>query len=253
MSPLSVSFIAFAIIFSGTFLGMFIRKRLPEHHLSGDTKDVVRLGTGLIGTIAALVLGLLISSAHSTFETESTHVKQLIADVILLDRTLAIYGPETGSVRDLLRQNVGTVADQIWRERGAGTGKAGPFVGSASAASLYEGLVKLSPRDELQRSLQARAIDAAADIGKARLLLFATAGRSIPMPFLVVLISWLTVLFVSFSLFAENNPTTITALCVFALSAAASLFLVLELSQPFDGLMIIPSEPLRDALPPLGQ
>jgi hypothetical protein len=251
MTPLLTSLIAFAVIFGGTFLGMFVRNRLPEHHLSGDTKDVVRLGTGLIGTIAALVLGLLISSANSTYETQSTQVKQLIAGVVLLDRTLALYGPEAGSARILLRQSVGTLADRIWRENGAGAGKEEPFVESTSAQSLYDEILKLAPRDEAQRSLQARAIDATTDLGKARLLLFAKAGGSIPMPFLAVLISWLTIIFASFSLFANNNATTIAALCVFALSASASLFLILELSQPFTGLMMISSEPLRNALAPL--
>ncbi len=123
---------------------------------------------------------------------------------------------------------------------------------NASAQSLDDEIIKLSPRDESRRSLQARAIDAAADLAKARLLLFAKAGGSIPMPFLVILISWLNIIFASFSLFADNNATIITALCVFALSASASLFLILDLSQPFSGLMMISSEPLRNALAPLG-
>lgn len=252
MTPLMTSVIAFAVIFGGTFLGMFVRNRLPKHHLSGETKEVVRLGTGLIGTIAALVLGLLISAANITYETQSTEIKQLIADVVLLDRTLALYGPETDPVRNLLRQDVSTMADRIWLENGAGSGKAEPFVENASAQSLDDEIIKLSPRDESRRSLQARAIDAAADLAKARLLLFAKAGGSIPMPFLVILISWLTIIFASFSLFADNNATIITALCVFALSASASLFLILDLSQPFSGLMMISSEPLRNALAPLG-
>ncbi len=113
MTPLMTSVIAFAVIFGGTFLGMFVRNRLPKHHLSGETKEVVRLGTGLIGTIAALVLGLLISAANITYETQSTEIKQLIADVVLLDRTLALYGPETDPVRNLLRQDVSTMADPI--------------------------------------------------------------------------------------------------------------------------------------------
>ena len=113
MSPLLTSLIAFAFIFGGTFFGMFLRDRLPGHHLSGDTKDVVRLGTGLIGTIAALVLGLLISSANSTYETQSTQVKQPTANIALLDRTLAQYGPEADSVRNLLRQGVASLADRV--------------------------------------------------------------------------------------------------------------------------------------------
>src|SRR6266571_3227990 len=131
MSPTSVSLIAFACVFGGTLLGMFVRNRLPGHHLTGDTKEVVRLGTGLIGTIAALVLGLLIASASSTYETQSSQVKQLTASIVLLDRTLAQYGPETDSARNLLRRGVATLADRIWRENGSESGKAEPFEASA--------------------------------------------------------------------------------------------------------------------------
>jgi hypothetical protein len=252
MSPILLSLIAFACVFSGTFLGMLLRKRLPGHHLSGDTKDVVRLGTGLIGTMAALVLGLLIASANSTYETESSQVKQLTANIVLLDLTLAQYGPETQSLRNLLRPAVATLADRIWRENGSEFGKADAFEASAGALSFYQEILKLSPRNETQRALQARAIDTSNDLAKTRLLMFTQAGGSIPMPFLVILISWLIIIFGSFSLFAENNATTLAALGLFALSASAAIFLILELSQPFTGLMTISSEPLRNALAPLG-
>ena len=251
MSPLLISMIAFACVLGGMFLGMFLRNRLPERHLSGDTKDVVRLGTGLIGTIAALVLGLLIASANSTFETQSSQIQQMTANIVLLDQTLAQYGPETASVRNLLRLGIASMADRIWRENSSDSGKVAPFEASAAALSLYNEILKLSPRNETQRSLQARAIDTLQDLGKTRLLLFAEAGLAIPMPFLVVLIFWLAIIFASFSLFAENNATTIVALGLFALSASASIFLILELSQPFTGLMVISSEPLRNALAPL--
>jgi hypothetical protein len=230
---------------------MLLRNKLPEHHLGAPTKDVVRLGSGLIGTIAALVLGLLIASANSTYETQSTQVQQLTADIVLLDQTLAQYGPETASARNLLRRGVTSMADRIWRQNGSGSRKAEPFEASAAALLFYDEILKLSPQNETQRSLQSRAIDAVQDLGKTRLLLFAEAGMAIPMPFLVVLISWLAILFASFSLFADNNATTVVALGIFALSASASIFLILELSQPFTGLMMISSEPLRDALAPL--
>jgi Protein of unknown function (DUF4239) len=211
----------------------------------------VRLGTGLIGTIAGLVLGLLIASANSTFQTQSTQVQQLTANIVLLDRTLAQYGPETDLARNLLRRGGASMADRIWRENGADSGKVPPFEANAAALSLYDEILKLSPRNEMQRSLQARALDTVQDLGKTRLLLFAEAGMTIPIPFLVVLISWLTIIFASFSLFADNNGTTIVALGVFAVSASAAIFLILELSQPFTGLMTISSEPLRNALAPL--
>src|ERR1700751_2166605 len=112
MNAIALSCITFVCISGGALLGMF----LPGHHLSTDDKDVVRLGTGLIGTIAALVLGLLIASANNTYETQSSQVKQLIANIILLDRTLAQYGPETDSIRKLLREAVPVLADRIWNE-----------------------------------------------------------------------------------------------------------------------------------------
>jgi len=253
MSAMAISWIAFACIFGGAFLGMFLRKRLPGHHLAGDTKDIVRLGTGLIATIAALALGLLIASANSTHENQSSQVRQLTANVVLLDRTLALYGPETDALRNLLRRGVAILADRLWRQGGSDSAKAEPFEASDAALSFYDEIQKLSPRNEVQRSLQARAIDASTDLAKARLLLFAKAGGPIPMPFLVVLISWLTIIFVSFSLFADTNAATTTALGVFALSAAASIFLILELGQPFAGLMMLSDEPLRTALGPLGR
>src|ERR1700751_2130760 len=75
MSPLQTALVAFACIFGGTFLGIFVRQRLPDRHLSGDTKDIVRQGTGLIATLASLVLGLLIASANEKFETENSQIK----------------------------------------------------------------------------------------------------------------------------------------------------------------------------------
>src|SRR5450755_3512089 len=227
MRPILLSLIVFACVFGGTFVGMFLRKRLPGHHLSGDTKDVVRLGTGLIGTIAALVLGLLIASANNTYETQNGQIKQLTANIVLLDRTLAQYGPETDSVRNLLRRAVATLVDRIWRENGSDSGRAEAFEASAAALLFYDEILKLSPRSEAQRSLQARAIDTSTDLAKTRLLLFAKAGGPIPKPFLVVLISWLTIIFASFSLLADNNATTIAALGIFALSASAAIFLIL--------------------------
>ncbi len=246
-----MSVIVFACVSGGAFLGMFLRNRLPEQHLSGATKDVVRLGSGLIGTIAALVLGLLIASANSTFQTQSTQVQQLTADIILLDSTLAQYGPETTPARNLLRRAAGAMADRIWKENRSGSRKVESFEANAASLSFYDEILKLSPHNETQRFLQARAIDTVQDLGKTRLLLFAEAGMAIPMPFLVVLISWLAIIFATFSLFADNNATTVVALCIFALSASAAIFLILELSQPFTGLMTISSEPLRNALAPL--
>src|ERR1700731_4796013 len=244
MNAIALSCITFVCISGGALLGMF----LPGHHLSTDDKDVVRLGTGLIGTIAALVLGLLIASAKGSYDTQSTQVTRMTSNVVLLDNLLAQYGPETNDVRNLLRRGTVVLADRMWREKSSEVAKANPFEASAASDAFYAKLQELSPQNDSQRSLQTRAIQTSTDIAQSRLLLFAQTDNSIPMPFLVVLIFWLTIIFASFSLFAKPNPIVTGSLFVFGLSAAGAIYLILELGQPFAGLMQISSAPLRNAL-----
>jgi hypothetical protein len=248
MTPLLISLAAFACIFAGTFLGIFIRRKLPNRHLSGDTKDIVRQGTGIIATLASLVLGLLIASANGKYETVNSQVKQLTADIVLLDNTLGLYGPDAEPVRALLRHEIGALADRIWNENRPTFSKPMPFEPGALGLSIYNEALKLAPKTDAQRYFQARAMDTLVDIGKTRLLLFTSASGSIPIPFLIVLVGWLALIFASISLFAESNARTIAILCIFSFAASAAIFLILELSQPFVGLMMISDEPFRDAL-----
>jgi hypothetical protein len=252
MSAIALSCIAFVCILGGALFGMLLRNALSGHHLSTDAKDVVRLGTGLIGTIAALVLGLLIASAKSSYDTQSSQIKQMTANIVLLDNLLAQYGPETATARNLLRRGVVILADRMWRENSSDLAKVAPFEASTASEAFYAKLQELSPQNDSQRSLQARATQVSTDLAQTRLLLFAQTNNSIPMPFLVVLIFWLTIIFASFSLFAQPNAIVIGSLLVFALSAAGAIYLILELGQPFAGLMQISSAPLRNALVSLG-
>src|SRR5215469_2522534 len=150
MSALGIVFLIFVLTLGGIFLGALLRRVLPEHHLSKDSQDVVRLGVGLIATIAALLLGLLIAAAKSTFDTQSTQVTQITADIILLDNLLAQYGPEASPIREQMRNVIGPFADQIWREKQASSAK--PFEANASAEQVYLAIQALSPRSDLQRS-----------------------------------------------------------------------------------------------------
>ncbi len=250
MSSMTTGWIVFACVFGGALLGMLVRKILPDDHLSSDSKDVVKLGMGLIGTMAALVLSLLISSAKSSYDTRSSEVTQLSANIILLDRALAHYGPEAREARDLLRRSVTRVMDQLWPSPGAGSSQPTPTAGTEA---FYDKIQGLSPQNDTQRSLQAQALSISAGLGQTRWLLVGQSGRSIPMPFLVVLVCWLAFIFASFGLFARPNATVIVALFVCALSFSSAIFLILELDQPFEGLVQISSAPMREALARLGQ
>jgi len=250
MNPMAISLIVLACIFAGTIVGMFLRVRLPESHLSADSKDVVRLGVGLIGTLTALVIGLMIASAKSSYDTQSGYISRMSADFVLLDRLLAEYGAEAGEARDLLRRSVGPLIDQIWGERDSGSPSTGPFAPKGMAQAAFHKIQELSPKSEEQRSLQARSIAIGTDLAQTRFLVSANAGNPIPTPFIVILVFWLALIFASFSLFAPPNATIIIILFFLAASASGAIFLILDLSQPFSGLMTISSDPLREALAP---
>jgi len=246
MGALGTSLIALTVILGGAFIGTWLRNVLPEQHLADDTKDVVRLGTGLIGTISALVLGLLIASANSSYNEHRAHVQQIAADVILLDQILALYGPEARPARVQLRQAIDPMVNRIWRENRSDTAYQ-----ASSGQDFIAIILQLTPQNEAQRTLKDRAIQAIADIAQTRLLLFEQSGSSLPLPFLAVLVFWLAMIFASFGMFSRPNPTVIAALIVCVVSASGALFLVLELSEPFTGLLQISSAPLRNALAPV--
>jgi hypothetical protein len=250
MSAAVLSCVIFALTLGGIVLGALLRTTLPQHHLSKDSQDVVRLGVGLIATIAALVLGLLIAAAKGSFDTQSGQVKQITADMILLDLLLEKYGPEALPIRVEMRSVIGPLADRLWHEKLADA--AGPIAKDAKAEGVYVAIQALSPKNDLQRSLQSRAAQISTDLAQIRLLLYAESDSAIPAPFIAILAFWLIIIFASFSLFAALNVTVFAFLSLFALSASCAIFLILELSQPFTGLLMIPSAPLRNALGPIG-
>ena len=251
MSAMATGGIVFACVFGGALLGLFLRSILPDHHRSSESRDVVKLGMGLLATMAALVLGLLIASAKGSYDTQRFELTQLAANVALLDRVLAHYGPEAKDTRDLLRRSVAGVLDQMWPNDGSRPSKLNPEARGAEA--LYEKIQALSPHSEEQRAHRAEAVKIVTDLGRTRSLQIAQAGRSIPLPFLVILVFWVAVIFVSFGLYAPPNATVVAALSVCALSVSGAIFLILEMDQPFQGLIQVSSAPLRAALANLGE
>lgn len=135
---------------------------------------------------------------------------------------LAEYGPEVAPLRQGLRETIGSMADSIWHP---------------------------NPR----AGLQSRAIQIATGFAQTRLLLFAQSADAILTPFLMVLVLWLALIFTSFSIFAPANGTVATVLFVCIPSASSAIFLILEVGSPFQGLMQISSEPLRNALGPVAE
>ncbi len=249
MSPLLISLIVFACVFSGALLGLFLQFRLPNDHLAPDTKDVVRLAMGLVATMVALALGLLISSAKTFFDTQNTELAQLAANTVLLDRLLAHYGPEANNARRTLRIAVSGF-DRFTLSQYGG---AQSTTQKAPGEELAEMIQALSPQTDDQRSLKNQAVNIAIQMGQTRWLMFEQRAVPVPVVLLYVLVFWLTALFVSFGLFAKPNVTLITGLLVSALAVSAAIFLIIEMYRPYSGLIEVSNEPIRAAMDQLGQ
>ena len=253
MSPLAISSIVFACIFGVALVAMFVKRFLPEHHLSADSKEVVKLGMGTMATLAAIVLGLLIATAKGTYDAQNGAIQEFAAKVMLLDRLLGKYGPETNDARELLRSVVEASMERIWHEEGVRAANLAPGEARTVGEAMYDKIAALSPKDDAQRALKARALELMVDLLQARLQLFARQDSSLPLPFLIVLAAWLIILFAGYGLLAPPNATVVAVLFVCTLSVSAAIFLLLELSTPFAGIMRVSSGPLHDALSVLGK
>lgn len=247
MSSIATSLIVFACVFGGALIGILFRSYLPEHHLSGDSKETVKIGMGLVATMSALVLGLLVSSAKAFYDTQSAELTQLSADVVLLDRMLAHYGPETKEARLELRVAVVESLDRIWpRERGRTLGVA------TSREDVLDKIQALSPKDDRQHSLQAQAIGLAVGIARTRWLMYQQLNLSVSKVLLAVMVFWLAVVFFSFGLFAPHNGTAVVSLFAAGLSVSGAILLILDMYTPYIGLIQISSAPIHSALAQLG-
>ena len=256
MDPITVALITFTCAFGGALLGIYCRRRLPDAHLNAESKEIVKLSVGLIATMTALVLGLVVASAKSSFDATDAAVKNNAAITLSVDRYLGRYGPETKDIRELLLRGATYRVNSIWPEE---SNKNVPHakLDDPEMTRVFEDfedrISRLAPRDDSQRALKERALTAMNEMFRSRWLVLAGSGPAIPVPFLVALIFWLTVIFGAFGLMAPRNATVITILLVSALSVAISIFLVLEMEHPFDGYIKVSSAPLRFMLSHLGQ
>jgi hypothetical protein len=249
MNPTKVGAIAFAFTFGGVMVGLWLRSRLPTHHFDRPSEHVIARGIGLIATMTALVLGLVTASAKSSFDAVNAAVKESAVRALALDRVLARYGPDTADLRAQLKQAIGERIEMVWpSDSSRAVAVDATAAGMAfRVESLADALRALVPRDDSQRLLQARAVDLAEGMLQSRWVVMAGTEESVPTPFLVVLLFWLTVAFVSFGMFAPRNGTVIAVLLVCAVSIGGALFLVLEMNGPFDGLLRASADPLRFA------
>jgi uncharacterized membrane protein YoaK (UPF0700 family) len=243
MHSVAVSFIVFGCVFAAAVVGMVVR--VPQEHLGADAKDVVRLATGLVATMAAMVLGMLVSSAKTAYDTSKNDVAVLSSDIIAIDHLLVKYGPETAELRADFRQTVMFGVDRVWPNQRQET----DLRPTDRGENISNGLELLTPKDERQAAVKTQALSMVSTLRQTQWLLFLKSQQNaVPFPLLAVLVIWLAAIFLSFGLFAAPNSTTVVALVLCALAVSAAIFIMLEMYTPFSGVLRISPTPILEAV-----
>ena len=250
MSTSLTTAIVSACLLAAVWIGMRVRRFLPEDHLSPNSRDSVKLAIGVVATMSALLLGLLVSSAKTSYDASRTEVMQVASQYRLLDRVLAIYGPQAAEVRGELRALI--EASTFWSMWSDNADVPAQFNPKAFDA-FYLALLRLEARDDAERTLKAQAVNLILEIGQLRSRMLAESTTSISTPMLIVVVLWVMMIFLVFSLIAPPNATANFTLIASALCVAGAIFLILELDHPFSGIMRISSEPMRNMLDELGK
>lgn len=252
MDTLTTAGVVFATTAGAALASLVLGQRLPGHHVDADSRDVVRLVAGLVAALAALVLGLLITSAKANYTERSDQLHRMAADIVALDRTLTRYGEDAQEARAVLRA---VLADEVGRlsasDRLRGTVLEQP-IQDARLLGFQDRLLALKPQTEDQRAARDQAVKLVEGVAETRVQMIQDPDGSIASPFLLVLELWLAVLFASFGLFVRPNATVVAALLAGAASVAGAVFLILELDRPLDGLIRLSTEPLRHAVEMMG-
>lgn len=247
MNSITISIIVSTCVFLGGLIGLFLHRVLPPTHLTKESQDAVRLGIGMLSVLSSLVLGLLIATAKGSYDTSDHAVRRYAAELALLNETLRDYGADASAPRDLLRRYTETLLHDIWRIDG-GRPHLADEKSSRMMEQVREAVRALTPADDGQKWLRDQALAINIELLRQRWLLVGEQGATVSPIVLVVLVSWITVIFVSFGLNAPRNSLVIASFLVCGLAIGGSIFLILEMDRPLDGVMQIPSWPLRNVL-----
>jgi hypothetical protein len=250
MHAFAMSTLIFAIVLGGGIAGMGLRRRLPPEHLVPEAKETVRLATGLIVTMTALVLGMLVSSAKGYYDGQKTVVAQLSSQLIQLNGLFVDYGPEAKPMSEAAYHYAEDAMDRIWPKAKSGSSQLEPV---NYAQKLNEEVERLVPKDERQAATKGQIVAAIRNMRTAYWLMFLESEQaSISIPLLVVVTSWLVAIFVSFGMFAPSNATVRMTLLVCALAVSGAIFIIMEMYSPFSGILRVSPVAVQDALNQMG-
>jgi hypothetical protein len=238
--------LTFVCLVVAVLLGRVLSGRLPERYLTAETRDTIKLALGLVATMSALLLGLLVSSAKLAYDSQRAQVDELAAKVATLDRVLTLYGDDSATARRELRETVENAVARAWPRQPGASSDLRPDARSGDA--IYLAVQRFSPSDAAQADLKSKAADLTLELAESRALLVSRALTGVSMPLLVIVLAWLVLILFGFSLLAPRNATATVALTVAAAAVSGAILLMLEFHRPFDGLIQISSDPLVAAI-----
>jgi Protein of unknown function (DUF4239) len=247
--------VVFGCVFVASLAGMALNAFLPAHHRSAASHDAIKLSTGMISVLASLVLGLLVASVKGSFDTTDSQMRSFAANLILLDQTLREWGPDTAKARDLVRDYTARSIQDHWPQEAA-SGRAFQMENTDSGNVLDAArlaILQLAPSDPMHRDLRESAVKLMDGLLQTRWLLIERAESSIEPIFLVILVAWITLIFLSFGYNAPFNTTVIMSFLICAVALAACLFVIAEMDTPFDGVITISSKAMHSALAHMSQ
>ncbi|MFI3198078.1 MAG: DUF4239 domain-containing protein [Methylococcaceae bacterium] len=251
-APLT-AFIILVCMLSGMVLGSYLRLVLPDDHTQADSKDILMSSAGMMATLIALIIGLLVTSAKGNYDNTTSGITQSAAKIITIDYYLSNYGPDAKASRDLMRQATATAIERVWPNESTQGADLTKMETATGMADVYSKIRELSPQNDSQKYLQSQALQISADMMQSRWMLIEQSQTNLPRIFLVVLTFWLTVLFAQFGLLAPRNRTAKSALFICSLSMSCAIYIILELNNPLEGTIKVSSAPLHKALSLIGK
>jgi hypothetical protein len=253
MASLLIALMTLACLCAGAIVGSLIQRQLPEYLLRDDTRDVVKTASGMIATLVALVIGLLVSSSKSSFDQAGAGLTQTGAKIILLDRALARYGPETKAIRERMHEQVSTSIERLWPSARSQNRSLAAVEQATGMDDVQDMILQLTPQDEAHRAIRSHSLETCRELLQSRWLMIEQAQTTLPAVFLGMLVFWLTVLFAGLGLLAPRNVTSWCCLFVCAVSMAGAIYLILEMDHPLEGAVQVSPAPLRKALSLIGK
>jgi len=272
MIPILVAAGAFVCVMMGALAGLWVGQRVPEHCRTEDSREAIQVAAGMISFLAALVLGLLTASVQSNFDTTNSQINGFAAQLAMLDQTLSDMGPEATAARGILRHYTALSLQDNWPEENGAPGPTGPSVGTAVMSMVeslagvthpvwFEGahtnqllnqlrlaVMSLPAQGQPNQSLRDSGVSQLETLVQTRWGLHERTQNPLLPSVMLVLVFWTTAIFMSFGYTAPANAAVVLAFLIAAASLAISFGLLVEMDQPFEGLIRISSHPMHDAL-----